>query len=183
MAVNAEAIARAVAPVVAEAGLDLEDVVVHPAGRRTLVRVVVDVDGGLSLDAVAAVSGPVSDAIDASGLVGETGYTLEVTSPGVDRPLTEPRHWRRARGRLVEVALATGDTFTARLTGSDDEAAEFAEVGRTVALADVSRAQVQVEFNARPSAGPVVDAEDASDAYDADGAEGPDGPGDDDEEG
>ena len=175
MAVNAEAIARAVASVVAEAGLDLEDVVVHPAGRRTLVRVVVDVDGGLSLDAVAAVSGPVSDAIDASGLVGETGYTLEVTSPGVDRPLTEPRHWRRARSRLVEVSLATGDTFTARLTGSDEETAKFAEVGRTVALADVARAQVQVEFNARPSAGLPADPADPAD-------DEPDEPDEDDEE-
>src|SRR3954465_1150761 len=98
-------------PVVAGAGYDLEDVAVSAAGRRSLVRVTVDADGGIDLDAVAVISRLVSDAPDADAT--PTGspralanaYVLEVSSPGVDRPLTEPRHWRRATGRLVRVEI------------------------------------------------------------------------------
>ena len=89
------------APVVEGLGLDLEDVEVTAAGRRRRVCVVVDRDGGIDLDAVADVSKSVSDVLDASDALGSAPYVLEVTSPGVDRPLTQPRHWRRARGRLV----------------------------------------------------------------------------------
>ena len=95
-------------PLVGAAGYDLEDVSVSAAGRRSVVRVFVDADGGVDLDAVATVSRVVSDALDerdsdfgGAGLLGGA-YVLEVSSPGVDRPLTEPRHWRRAAGRLVE---------------------------------------------------------------------------------
>jgi len=149
MAVSAEALERAVLPVVAGAGLDLEGVEVRPAGRRTLVRVIVDADGGVSLDAVAAVSGPVSEALDASGALGESAYTLEVTSPGVDRPLTEERHWRRAVGRLVQVTPVEGAPFTGRLvavSGTDAELDVDGEV-RVARMADVRRAVVQVEFS------------------------------------
>lgn len=99
-------LARVLEPVIRAAGMDLESVRVSPAGRRRLLRLVVDADGGLGLDAIAAVSREVSGRLDASGAMGEVPYTLEVSSPGVDRPLTEPRHWRRAQGRLVSVPLA-----------------------------------------------------------------------------
>ena len=87
-------------------GLDLEDVVVTPAGKRRLLRVVVDQDGGVDLDTVAGVSTAVSATLDESDAMGGAPYVLEVTSPGVDRPLTAPRHWRRNRDRLVKVATA-----------------------------------------------------------------------------
>ena len=93
-------------PVVAERGLDLEDVQVTPAGKRRLLRVVVDQDGGVGLDSVATVSTAVAAALDDSDVMGGSPYVLEVTSPGVDRPLTQPRHWRRARSRLVEATVA-----------------------------------------------------------------------------
>ena len=101
------------APVVSSAGYDLEDLGVTAAGRRSVVRVVVDRDGGIDLDDVADVSRTVSDALDAldeaePDALGAT-YVLEVTSPGVDRPLTEPRHWRRNVGRLVTATLADGE--------------------------------------------------------------------------
>ena len=99
-------LARVLEPVVRAAGMDLESVRVSPAGRRGLLTVVVDADGGVGLDAIAEVSREVSARLDASGAMGEVPYTLEVSSPGVDRPLTEPRHWRRARGRLVSAPLA-----------------------------------------------------------------------------
>jgi ribosome maturation factor RimP len=97
-------------PVVRAAGMDLESVRVSAAGRRRLLRVVVDADGGVSLDDITLISRDLSARLDASGAMGETPYTLEVSSPGVDRPLTEPRHWRRATGRLVSVALTSLET-------------------------------------------------------------------------
>ena len=100
---------RLLEPVIRAAGMDLETVRVSPAGRRMLLRLVVDADGGVGLDEIAEVSREVSARLDASGAMGDVPYTLEVSSPGVDRPLTEPRHWRRARGRLVSVSLAVAD--------------------------------------------------------------------------
>src|SRR6185503_10759168 len=101
-------------PVVAALGYDLEEVVVHRAGSRRLLRIVVDGDGGVSLDDIAEVSQAVSAALDENDQMGETAYDLEVTSPGVSRPLTEPRHWRRAAGRLVQVPLTAGGELTGR---------------------------------------------------------------------
>src|SRR5688572_28096970 len=94
-------------PVVGAARLDLEEVNVTPAGRRRLLRVVVDGDGGVDLDRLALVSRSVSEVLDDSDAMGSQPYVLEVTSPGVDRPLTEPRHWRRAASRLVRAELST----------------------------------------------------------------------------
>ena len=99
-------LAEWIRPVVVAAGYDLEELVVTPAGRRSVVRVVVDRDEGVSLDDVAEVSRAVSSVLDENdGDLGRAPYVLEVTSPGVDRPLTEPRHWRRNVGRLVTVAV------------------------------------------------------------------------------
>ena len=103
---------RLLEPVVAKAGLDLETVRVTPAGRRRLLRIVVDADGGVGLDDIAEISREVADRLDASGAMGEVPYTLEVSSPGVDRPLTEPRHWRRAVGRMVSVPLTASAANT-----------------------------------------------------------------------
>jgi ribosome maturation factor RimP len=80
--------------------IDLEAVKLTSAGRRVLLRVVIDADGGISLDDIAEVSRELSAKLDASDVMGETPYTLEVTSPGTDRPLTQPRHWRRAAGSV-----------------------------------------------------------------------------------
>ncbi|GLZ11147.1 hypothetical protein Acsp04_13820 [Actinomadura sp. NBRC 104425] len=113
---------RVLAPAVADAGFDLEEVDVRPAGRRRLVRVVVDADGGVSLDDVAELSRRASDLLDEHDVMGTGPYVLEVTSPGVDRPLTEPRHWRRARGRLVVAPLTAGGRIEGRVVSADDEA-------------------------------------------------------------
>lgn len=103
--VDESRLAGLIGPVVAAAGMDLESVRASVAGRRRLLRVVVDSDHGVSLDDAAEVSRDVSAALDATDVMGDMPYTLEVSSPGVDRPLTEPRHWRRARGRLVRVPV------------------------------------------------------------------------------
>lgn len=139
-------------PVVGTAGLDLEDVSVKRAGARSVVRVVVDSDAGLDLDAVAEVSRTVSEALDGADDVLRGAYVLEVTSPGVDRPLTAPRHWRRNRDRLVKVVTADGRELSGRIEDAADDAAGAVTL-RTeqgpveVRYADVRRATVEVEFN------------------------------------
>ena len=139
-------------PVVAQAGLDLEDVAVNRAGSRSIVRVVVDSDNGLDLDAVADVSRAVSEVLDDADDVLRGAYVLEVTSPGVDRPLTAPRHWRRATGRKVKAIRTDGREVLGRVesaTGDKDGAATLRTDGGPVELryADVKRAVVEVEFS------------------------------------
>jgi ribosome maturation factor RimP len=131
-------------PVVSDAGLDLEDLEVTPAGRRRVLRVIVDRDGGIDRDGVADLSHAVSAALDASDVMGGHPYVLEVTSPGTDRPLTQPRHWRRAVGRLVKVDFADGSARTSRVVAAGDEAADTED--GPVRYAEVRRARVEVEF-------------------------------------
>jgi ribosome maturation factor RimP len=140
-------------PVVAEIGYDLEDLGLSRVGRRFLVRVVVDADSGVSLDAVAVVARAVSAALDraeeAGGDILPGEYQLEVGSPGVDRPLTLPRHWRRNVGRLVKVRAGERQ-LTARISGADDEGVVLTpETGEPVevAYAALGPGHVQVEFN------------------------------------
>jgi ribosome maturation factor RimP len=132
-----------------ELGLDLEAVELTPAGKRRVLRIAVDKDGGVTLDDVAAATRAINEVIDASEVMGEQPYTLEVTSRGVDRPLTEPRHWRRNRSRLVKVTLADGSALTGRIGETDEEQVSLDVDGtaRTVRLADVKKALVQIEFN------------------------------------
>ena len=135
-------------PAVTETGFDLEDVTVSPAGKRRVVRVVVDRDGGVDLDDVAEVARAVSDLLDADPDLLQGAYVLEVTSPGVDRPLTQPRHWRRAQGRLVTATLAD-ETVTGRVTDSTDTDVTLDVDGspRTLLQAEITKAVVQVEFS------------------------------------
>lgn len=137
------------APIVDGFGCDLEEVEVSPAGRRRLLRVLVDRDGGISLDDVAEVTRAVSKALDADDLMGDGGYTLEISSPGVDRPLTLPRHWRRNTSRLVAVTLSSGDKLKGRITSADDRGVELEVEGetRTIGYDEVARAKVEIEFN------------------------------------
>ncbi|GAA4531539.1 MULTISPECIES: ribosome maturation factor RimP [Nonomuraea] len=135
-------------PVVAAEGLDLEDVTVTKAGKRRLLRVVVDRDGGVSLDDVADVSQAVSAALDEDDAMGAAPYTLEVSSPGVDRPLTEPRHWRRAAKRLVKAEMRDGGLIEGRVLSADDAGVDLEVDGaaRRLDYQDLARGRVQVEF-------------------------------------
>jgi ribosome maturation factor RimP len=130
-------------------GLDVEAVELTPAGKRRILRIAVDGDDGVTLDDVADATKTVSRVLDESDVMGEQPYTLEVTSRGVDRPLTLPRHWRRNTTRLVKVTTTDGDTVTGRIVGSGDDAATLDVDGsrREVAYAEVAKALVQVEFN------------------------------------
>lgn len=159
-------------PVVTAEGFDLEDLTVTPAGRRRLVRVVVDRDDGVSLDDVAEVSKAVSAALDSGDLMGGGPFVLEVTSPGVDRPLTEPRHWRRARGRLVRAESSDGTSIDGRVIAADESGVELDVDGtpRHFGYEQVARARVQVEFS-RPGGDSDDSEDDGSDDDDA-GVEG-----------
>jgi ribosome maturation factor RimP len=144
--------------VVEETGLDLEDVAVTRVGHRAEVRVLVDKDGGVSLDDVAVVSQAISTVLDlpaADAILGEQPYVLEVSSPGVDRPLVDARQWRRATGRLVRVRAA-GTEITARIVTADADGVRLAVVGAKPGAPareqayrhdELGPGRVQVEFN------------------------------------
>ena len=147
---SAAQVHEVIEPAVRGAGCDLEDVEVRAAGRRQLVRVLIDADGGITLDQVAEVSRAVSEALDAADArLGFGAYVLEVSSPGVDRPLTLPRHFRRAHGRLLVVNLKDGKAVTGRVVDYDDSGVtlESKSSETVVAFADIANAKVQVEFN------------------------------------
>ena len=163
------AIQTALTDPLAEIGLDLEAVEVSSAGKRSVVRVAVDKDGGVTMDDVTEATrrvGEVLDDDDLSSAMGQQAYTLEVTSRGVDRPLTLERHWRRNAGRLVKVTLDE-EVLTGRISDSDEAGVDLEVDGdvRRVAYADVRKALVQIEFNRRPAEEPVAD-EDADDGAD-----------------
>jgi ribosome maturation factor RimP len=144
---QADGVRALATPLAAAAGLVVEDVTVTPAGRRRVLRVTVDLPedrtGGVPMESVTAASQAISAALDTSDVMGGTPYVLEVSSPGVDRPLTERRHWSRARGRLVHVRLADGTETTGRLTAVDDDGID---VGRRLPWAEVDRGRVEIEF-------------------------------------
>jgi ribosome maturation factor RimP len=135
-------------------GLDVEDIEVASAGRRKLVRVMVDKDGGVTLDDVAAATTAVSGLLDTSDVLDDAPYTLEVTSPGVDRPLTHARHWRRNVDRLVVVHRSDGSSCTGRIVEAGDTSAVLDVNGDTqiVPYADVTKARIEIEFNRPRSA-------------------------------
>ncbi|HTK65215.1 MAG TPA: ribosome maturation factor RimP [Pseudonocardia sp.] len=154
---------------VTSVGFDLEEIDVRQAGRRKLVRVVVDADSGVGLDDIASVSRQVAAELDEQDEVLGGPYTLEVTSPGVDRPLTAYRHWKRAHLRAVEITLAGGESLSGRVGRAGEDVVRVLVDGsvREVRYADVDRAVVRVEFRPPPAEelkaldadGPNVDAQ------------------------
>lgn len=154
----ADALAAVVAEPLAAAGFDVEEVSIRKAGSRSVVAIAVDRDGGVDLDAVAEASRIVSAELDAAEerlpAALRTAYTLEVTSRGADSPLTAPRHWRRAVGRLVE-SRGTRGVIVGRVLSADEDGAELETPKGQVRLAfsDAGKASVQLEFTRRPAPG------------------------------
>jgi len=152
----------------ASLGYDLEAVELSAAGKRSVLRIAVDKDGGVTMDDVAEATRAISDILDSSSVMVERSYTLEVTSRGVDRPLTLPRHWRRNADRLVKASLIDGGEgaeIIGRIGASDDEGVTLAVDGadRRVAYADIAKAKVQIEFNRKAA---VESEDDLDDEYD-----------------
>ncbi|MFB7373761.1 ribosome maturation factor RimP [Streptomyces sp. NPDC056222] len=142
-------------PLIASQGLDLEELEVASVGRKRVLRVVVDSDEGADLDQVADVSRALSAKLDETDAMGEGEYTLEVGTPGAERPLTEPRHYVRATGRLAKLQLNDGGELVARILTVDDDGIDLEVPGvkgrkptaRRVEFADIAKARVEIEFN------------------------------------
>jgi len=152
MSRTAELIASALTPLLVLENIDLEALDITPAGKRRVIRVIIDSDDGLTLDQVASVSKDVSaelDRLDESGKLGSMPYVLEVSSPGVDRPLTLARHWRRNLTRLVKCSLSDGNTVLGRITSIDEDSVQLEVDGalRSIAFEDIKKAHIEVEFN------------------------------------
>ena len=163
-----QAIAHVVGPVVEQSGLEIDRIEVASAGKRSVLRIYLDGDGpegrGPSLDQIAEATRAISVALDDSTAVGNAPYTLEVSSRGVSRPLTEQRHFRRNIGRLVTVTLPEG-SVTGRIEGVDADGVDLDVEGtpRRVALADVTRAVVQAELRKDVTFDEADDADESSD--------------------
>jgi ribosome maturation factor RimP len=121
---EAERLRSLLEPTVQAHRLYLEDVAIQIAGSNRVVHVVVDLPqeetGGVSLDVIADISKELSDILDNDPGTDSRPYDLEVSSPGVGRPLTEPRHWHRARGRMVTVNVIQDENVTGRISSVDD---------------------------------------------------------------
>ncbi len=164
-------------PLAEQAGLELEEVTLTAAGSRRQLLVVIDSEEGVSLDAVAAASREISEKLDESDAMGGSAYVLEVTSPGLDRPLTAPRHFRRNESRLVKLRLTEGEELTARIIAVDDDGLDLEVPGvkgrkpkpRRVAFAEIATARVEIEFNRKNKND---DDDDEADVHGTDGADG-----------
>jgi ribosome maturation factor RimP len=150
--VDDKRLAGLIQPAVAAAGMDLESVRVSMAGKRRLLRIVVDADAGVTLDDTADVSREVSALLDAANAMGDSPYTLEVSSPGVDRPLTQPRHWRRAARRLVRVKVTGEGTIVGRVLAAGDDGVTLEADGtrRAFEYGVLGPGTIQVEFGQLP---------------------------------
>lgn len=146
-------ISELVTPALHQAGYFLEDINVVTPGNHRIVTVIVDGESALNLDQVTVASKLVSELVDEATFMGETPFTLEVTSPGIDRPLTLPRHFAKNHTRLLKIVKIDGEVVTGRICANNDtdvtltvvEKKETKEV--VVALADIKRATVEIEFN------------------------------------
>ncbi|MEY3165881.1 MAG: hypothetical protein RLZZ291_398 [Actinomycetota bacterium] len=137
-------------PVITRAGFVLEEITVTPIGKRRLVAVVIDrEDANPSLDEVTVVSKEVSAILDNYSQMGEMPFTLEVTTPGIDKPLALPRHWKKNIGRLVKITPKQGEKYVARIQGFADNqiTLELKNQNLIVSLSDIAKAQIEVEFN------------------------------------
>jgi ribosome maturation factor RimP len=146
-------IAQLVTPAVEAQGFFLEEVLLVSPGKHRIITCIVDGDTSLNMDQVTAVSRAISELLDEAPFMGEAAFTLEVTSPGVDRPLTKPRHFAKNVDRLLKVTRTDGEVITGRITANTDAdvtllVTEKKESKETViAFADIKRATVEIEFN------------------------------------
>ncbi|MDT0269289.1 ribosome maturation factor RimP [Streptomyces sp. DSM 44915] len=165
MSTQIDRLRELVQPLATQHEMDLEEVKITTAGRRRVLQVVVDTDEGVGLDACAELSREISEALDGTEIMGAPAYVLEVTSPGAERPLTEPRHFRRSVGRLLWLRPHQGADLVARLTAVDEDGVDVEVPGekgrkataRRFAFTDIAKARVELEFNRRAERQPSGD--------------------------
>ena len=139
-----EDISDAVTPALSALGFYLEDVTITSAGRRSMLTIIVDGDTHLSLDQVTSATKAIGEIVESIQSLGETPFTLEVSSPGLDRPLTKPRHWRKNIDRLVKVVLLDGKEIKGRIKAANEVSATVDE--NEIKFSDIKRASLEVEF-------------------------------------
>ena len=146
-------ISELVTPALSQAGYFLEDINIVTPGQHRIVTVIVDGESALNLDQDTVASKLVSELLDEATFMGETPFTLEVTSPGIDRPLTLPRHFAKNVTRLLKVVMTDGEVVTGRITSNTETEVTLTVTEKkttkdvVVALADIKRATVEIEFN------------------------------------
>jgi len=145
-----EEVAAAIRPAIEATGAYLEEVTLTPAGKRKIMTVIVDGDTNLSLDQVTSISKEVSAIVEVLPALGDTPFTLEVTSPGVDRPLTNSRHWRKNHGRLINATLHDGQVVTGRIGDATEIDVEIDSV--KIAFAAIKKALIEIEFKSLKNA-------------------------------
>ena len=139
-----EDISAAITPALEALGFYLEDVTIISAGRRSMLTIIVDGDTHLSLDQVTAATKAIGEIVESIQSLGETPFTLEVTSPGLDRPLTKVRHWQKNINRLVKVVLLDGSEIKGRIKDVNEVSATVDE--KNINYSDIKRATLEVEF-------------------------------------
>ena len=133
-----------ITPAIQALGFYVEDISITSAGRRSMLTVIVDGDTHLSLDQVTVATKAISEIVENLPTLGNNPFTLEVTSPGLDRPLTKPRHWRKNKDRLVKIVLNDGKEITGRIKDSTE--ADVTVDEQNVKFADIKRATLEIEF-------------------------------------
>ena len=139
-----EEISAVITPELAKLGFYLEDITITTAGKRSMLTVIVDGDTHLSLDQVTAATKAIGELVENIQSLGDSPFTLEVTSPGIDRPLTKPRHWHKNIDRLVKIVLQDGKEFKGRIKSATDTTATVDQVG--INFSDIKRATLEIEF-------------------------------------
>ena len=141
---NKEQVAAVITPAIQALGFYVEDISITSAGRRSMLTVIVDGDTHLSLDQVTVATKAISEIVENLPTLGNNPFTLEVTSPGLDRPLTKPRHWRKNKDRLIKIVLNDGKEILGRIKDSTE--ADVTVDEQNVKFADIKRATLEIEF-------------------------------------
>lgn len=143
MSLNEE-ISAAIRPIIEATGNYLEELTITSAGKVKILTVIIDSDNHLNLDQVTAVTKEISEIIESLEGLGDGAFTLEVTSPGIDRPLTKPRHWRKNLDRLVKITMTGGQEITGRI-GEATDSTVLVDLQK-VSFEDIKRAVLEIEF-------------------------------------
>ncbi|MEJ6574035.1 MAG: ribosome maturation factor RimP [Actinomycetes bacterium] len=139
-----EVISAVIRPIIEASGNYLEELTITSAGKVKILTVIVDSESHLNLDQITAVTKEISEVIEALEELGESAFTLEVTSPGIDRPLTKPRHWRKNIDRLVKIVLTSGQDFQGRIGEATETTVLVGD--QKVSFEDIKRAVLEIEF-------------------------------------
>jgi len=141
---NKEQVLAVITPAIESLGFYIEDITITSAGKRSMLTVIVDGDTHLSLDQVTVATKAISEIVENLPTLGNNPFTLEVTSPGLDRPLTKPRHWHKNKDRLIKIVLTDGKEIMGRIKDSTEASVTVDD--QTIIFADIKRATLEVEF-------------------------------------